>query len=138
MPTLKSYRRVITSDFDSEYKDLVESLGSTMNDSFNDVYFAISGRLDLKTNISCTVKDIDVTVDSSGNPINRTVFSTKNPQIPVLGISVIYAANQTNTAIYPTGHPFISYTPVGGGIQINNITGLQANNRYTIRLIAWN
>jgi hypothetical protein len=138
MPQLKSYRRIITTDFDPEFKPLVENMGSNINDGFADLFFAVGGRLDLKTNIFCTVKDVDVTVDASGNPVGRTVFTTKNPGVPVLGISVIAATNQTNTASYPTSHPFISFTQVDSGVLINNITGLQPNVRYTIRLIAWN
>jgi hypothetical protein len=138
MPKLKSYKRIITSDFDPEYKGLVETMGGTLNDSFNDLYFAVNGRLDLRSNIACTVKDIDITVNPQGNPINRTVFTTDNPQAQVLGITVIFAQNQVNSNNYPTSQPFISYTPVENGILINNITGLQPNQRYLIRLIAWN
>jgi threonine dehydrogenase-like Zn-dependent dehydrogenase len=138
MPKLKGYKRVITSDFDAQYKDLVEQLGGTLNDSFNDLYFAVNGRLDIRSNIACTVRDIDIIVDSTGNPVNRTIFTLTNPQAQVLGITVISAINQSNSNIYPTGQPFISFSPIQGGILINNITGLQANQRYTVRLIAWN
>ncbi len=89
MPQLKSYRRIITSDFDPEFKPLVENIGSNVNDGFTDLYFAVNGRLDLRSNIYCTVKDVDVTVDASGNPTNRTIFTVKNPGVPILGISVI-------------------------------------------------
>jgi len=138
MPTLKSYKRIITSDYASEDKKLIEQLGGTVNDAFNDVYFVLNGKTDLRTNIACTVKDIDIIVDSNGNPVSRTVFTVKNPGTPVIGISIIFAQNQTNSVVYPVSHPFISFTPVEGGVLINNITGLQANQRYLIRLIAWN
>lgn len=138
MPTLKSYKRIITQDYDKEDEKLIEQLGGTVNDAFNDVYFVLNGKVDLKTNIACTVKDIEITVNSTGAPVNRTVFTVKNPATPVIGISVIFAQNLTNSAVYPTSQPFISFTPIESGILINNITGLQANQRYLIRLIAWN
>lgn len=139
MPKLKSYRRIITSDFDPEYKKIIENLGSNINDGFADLFFAVNGRLSLRDNLYCTVKDVDVIVNAAGNPVVRTVFTTINPTVPVLGISVISAVNQENSSVYPTGYPFISYTQVdGGGVLINNITGLQPNQRYTIRLVAWN
>lgn len=138
MPKLKSYRRIITSDFDEKDKKLVENLGLNVNDAFQDLFFAVNGRLDLRTNIACSVKDIDVTVDSAGAPVARTVFTVNNPGVPIIGITVIYAINQNNSAIYPTSAPWVSYVQIDGGILITNITGLQAGQRYSIRLIAWN
>jgi hypothetical protein len=138
MPTLKSYKRIITQDYEAEQEKLIEQLGGTINDAFNDVYFVLTGKTDLRTNIACTVKDVEVSVNATGAPINRTVFTVKNPTTPVIGITVIFAQNQTNSAVYPTSQPFISFTPVEGGILINNITGLQPNQRYLVRLIAWN
>lgn len=136
MAKLSSYRRIITNDFPADNKELIEKLGSPINDSFNELYFATNGRLSLSENLFCTVKLIDVTVNASGIPTTSTTFSL-DKQAPVTGIQVIYAVNQTNTAIYPTGQPFISFTPTSNGVLINHISGLQANQRYTIRLIAW-
>ena len=138
MPALKSYKRIITQDYEAEDEKLIEQLGGTVNDSFNDVYSVLNGRVDLRSNIACTIKDVEVTVNNNGTPVNRTVFTVKNPTIPVSGITVILAQNLTNSAVYPTSQPFISFTPVEGGVLINNITGLQPNQRYSIRLIAWN
>lgn len=138
MAKLKSFRRIITNDYPKENRDLVSQMGSTINDSITDILYALNGRLDIRSNIFSTYKELSVTVDSSGIPTNRTVFSLTNPGVPVLGISVISAVNQENTSVYPTGHPFISYSQIDSGILINHISGLQANSLYTIRLIAWN
>lgn len=136
MGKLSSYRRIITQDFKKEEAEFVEQIASPINDSFNELYFAVNGRLSIQDNLFCTVKLIDVTVNASGIPTTSTTFTTTKPA-PVTGITVILAQNQVNTAIYPTGQPFISYTAISGGILINHISGLQANQRYTIRLIAW-
>jgi hypothetical protein len=138
MPKLKSYKRVITKDFEEEDRKLVESLGGNMNDSFGDLYFVLSGRVDLATNIACTLRDVEVIVDATGKPINRTVFTVQNPTLPIIGITVILALNLTNSSVYPTSQPFISFVQVDGGVLINNITGLQPNQRYLVRLVAWN
>ncbi len=136
MPKLASYKRIITNDYPAENKEFVEKIAGPINDSFNELYFATNGRLNLSENLFCTVKLIDVTVNASGVPTTSTTF-TLDKQASVTGIQVIYAVNQTNTAIYPTGQPFISFTPISNGILINHVSGLQANQRYTIRLIAW-
>ena len=136
MPKLTSWRRLITNDFPKEERKLVEQIASPINDSFNELYYATNGRLSVSENLYCTVRTIDVIVDSSGIPTSSTSFSLTH-QVGVLGIQVISAQNQTNTGVYPTGQPFISYTATSAGILINHVSGLQANSRYTIRLIAW-
>ena len=137
MPKLKSYKRIITSDYEPEDQELVEQLADTINDAFNDVYFTLNGRVELSNNIFCTVRLVDVTVDSNGIPTSRITMGLNNSQ-PVIGCQVIMAINQTNSAIYPTGAPFISYTQLDQALLINHITGLQPNMRYTLRIVAYN
>jgi hypothetical protein len=138
MAKLKSFRRIITTDYDQKYSDLVEKMGSVINDSVTDILFTLNGRLDIRSNFYCTYKEIEVTVDATGTPTSRTVFTLTNPGVQVIGLSLLYAANQDNPSVYPTTAPFISWVQVDNGILINNITGLQANNRYKLRIIAWN
>jgi len=137
MGKLKSYKRIITSDFQEEDQEMIEQLGGTLNDSFNEIYSAINGRISLVDNIYCTVRVVDVTLDANGFPVSRTTFSLNNIQ-PVIGCTVIQALNQTNSAIYPTSAPFISYTQLDQSLVINHITGLQPNMRYTLRIVAFN
>jgi hypothetical protein len=136
MPKLSSYRRIITNDFDKDDKKLVEKMASPLNDSFNELYFAANGRLSLRDNIYCTVKDIDIIVDAGGNPLQLTSFNLDKDGT-ILGCNVLYAANQVNSNTYPTGQPFISFIQNGKSVIINNITGLQASQRYTIRIVAY-
>lgn len=135
---LPSFRRIITTDFDKEFQKLVEDLGSTINDSFNTIYSALNKRLTFNDNIMCTVREITVTVDSSGNPTSASSFTLDVPNVPVSGVIVLNASNLTNSAIYPVSQPCISFVQVSNSIRIINITGLQANNLYRIKLIALN
>lgn len=137
MSKLKSFKRLITSDYPEEEQKTIEQLGLTVNDAFNDVYFTLNGRVDLTNNLFCSVRTLDVIVDANGNPTARTTFGLNTTQ-PVIGCQVLQAINQTNTAVYPTGAPFISFTQLDQAILINNITGLQPNNRYSIRVVAYN
>jgi bacillopeptidase F (M6 metalloprotease family) len=137
MPRLKSYKRIITSDYKAEDREMIEQLAGSVNDAFNDVYFILNGRVELTNNLYCTVRLVDVTVDANGIPTSRTTITLNNTQ-PVIGCAVLSAANQTNSAVYPTGAPFISFTQIDQALLINHITGLQANNRYTIRIVAFN
>jgi len=135
---LKSFKRIVTTDYPADNRELIEKLGLSLNDSINDILFTLNGRVDLQNNIQCTVKLFDVIVDTQGTPTTRTIFTVNNPGVPVLGISVLSATNKDNPAIYPTGYPFISFTQTDSGILINNITGLQAGQRYSLRIVAWN
>lgn len=137
MSKLKSYKRIITSDFEKDDQEMIEQLGRSVNDAFNEVYYCLNGRVDLTNNLFCTVALVDVIVDASGNPTSRTTFSLNSTQT-VIGCAVIQAINQTNSAIYPTGAPFISFTQLDQALLINNITGLQPNMRYTLRIVAFN
>lgn len=137
MSKLKSYRRIITKDYKKEDQELVETLADPINDSFNEIYYTLNGRVDLVNNLYCSVRVVDVIADANGIPVNRTTFSLNNTQ-PVIGCIVLQAINQTNTASYPTGAPFISFTQLDQAILINHITGLQPNQRYTLRIVAFN
>jgi hypothetical protein len=135
MSKLATYKRIITSDFEDDDKKLIEQLAFPINDGFNALYFAVDGRLSLRDNLFCTVKDVEITVNANGIPTTTTSFGLdKSGQI--LGCRVIYAANQVNSAVYPTGQPFISFSQNGTSIIINHISGLQANQRYIIRIVA--
>lgn len=136
MSKLSSYKRIITSDFKEDDRELVEKIAGPINSAFNELYFAVNGRLDIRNNFSTLYKELDIEVGATGNPLNRTIFTADTTK-QILGITVISAVNKDNTSTYPTGQPFISYTIVEGGILINNITGLQANNRYSIRVLVW-
>lgn len=137
MSKLPNFKRIITTDYPKENQAMIEQLGRSVNDAFNQVYSTLNGRVDLLNNISCTVRTVDVTVDASGIPINQTTISLNSTQ-QVIGCQVIQALNQTNSNIYPSGAPFISFTQIDQALLLNHITGLQANNRYTLRIVAFN
>ncbi len=137
MAKLKNFKRIITSDYPKEVQPTIEKLGLSVNDAFNEVYFTLNGRVDLTNNLFCTVRLVDVTLNSDGTPVSRTTFSLNNTQ-PVIGCQVLQAINQDNSSVYPTGAPFISFTQLDQALLINHITGLQANTRYTLRIVAFN
>jgi hypothetical protein len=135
MSKLATYKRIITSDFPDDDKKLIEQLAFPVNDGFNALYFAVDGRLGIRDNIFCTVKDVEITVNAAGIPTSSTSFNL-DKQGQVLGCRVIYAANQVNSAIYPTSQPFISFSQNGNSVVINHVSGLQAGQRYVIRVVA--
>lgn len=134
---LGSFKRLISNDFPEESRPLIEQLGTSLNDSVEQVYFSLGNRLTFEDNFLATVKEIEVTVGATGNPTNRTSIILNNNNV-VKGTLVISAVNKSNSTLFPTGAPFISFTQSGTSLNIDNITSLQANNRYLIRFIALN
>jgi hypothetical protein len=135
---LASYRRIITKDFATEDQELIEQLGSTINDSFNSVYSILNKRVNLTDNIAATVKEIIVIVDSDGIPTSLVRFTVDVPNVPVVQVICGRARNITNPTTYPTAAPFISFTQNGNTVIINHITGLAANQQWRLIVTALN
>lgn len=134
---LGNFKRIISNDYKPDDQQLVEQLGRQLNDGIDQLYFAVGGKLTFEDNFLATVKEVELTVGATGIPTNRTSITLSNTEI-VKGCLVISASNKSNAAIFPTSSPFISFTQNGGSLFIDNITGLQANNRYLIRIICFN
>lgn len=135
---LPSFRRIITSDFDKQFKDLIENLGSTINDSFNVVYSALNKRLTLTDNIMCTFKQINVQVDSNGDLVSPITIKLDVQNTTVKTVIAGTPQNLTNPSIYASGAPSVSYAQNGDQLRILNIKGLQANYIWSLYIIAIN
>jgi hypothetical protein len=134
---MSNFKRIISTDYEEKDQKLIEKLGRNLNDGIDSIYFALNKKLTFDDNFLATIKEVEVTVNSSGNPINRTSLLLDTTNI-VKGTLIISAVNKTNAAVFPTSTPFVSFTQSGNTLYIDNITGLQANNRYVIRIICFN
>lgn len=133
---LPSFKRLFSSDFPSEFKSLIDTLSSSLNTGIEVLYQALDNRITLRENISCTVKDITVIVSANGTPSQGSSMKL-NTTNRVDGCIVISALNQTNSASYPTAAVFISFTQSSNTLNITNITGLQAGQTYSLRVVAF-
>lgn len=134
---LPSFKRIFDTDFDQQYKQLVQTLSATINIGFETVYEALNKKVSLAENIQCTLKDITLVVDSTGKPINRIAFTSDIPNMRVIGTQVIKVTNLKNSSTYPTGGVFITFIETNTGIEIQHVTGLVANNTYQLRVVAY-
>lgn len=137
---LPSFKRLNTKDYKEEFKDLIDKLSLSLNQGIESLYDAVNKKLTLRDNISCTVKDITVIVDSSGLPTADLIFALGN-SLRIDGVSVIRVENKTNPETYPSNGVFATYTQSGdittNKITINHITGLTAGNEYSIRIVIY-
>lgn len=136
MGKLQSYKRIISSDYPEEQQKMAEMIGESVNSAVDDILYTLNNKVTLKDNVACTVRDVELTVDAGGGTGNARFSITDRTQ--VIGILVIQALNLTNSSIYPTGAPFISFTQLDNSILINNITGLLPGYRWRVRIVAFN
>lgn len=134
LPTFKSLQ---SSDFDQQYQELINKLALIFNNEIQSLFAALNHGVSLADNILCVVKDVPVVVDVDGNTTNTASFSISVPNMRVRGCTVIRAVNTTNSNTYPTGAPFVNFTPGTSQVTIDHVTGLQPGDQWTLTCIAW-
>jgi len=132
---LNNSTQIKSEDYDGEYQALIDQLAETLNPFMQEVVELADERIDFENRVE-VLKTITLTVDAAGKPtLNDKVNTGKSG---IRGTQVISAFNLTNNTIYPTSQPFISYRILAGGvIQILNITGLPANNKFQLNLVIY-
>ena len=137
---LPGFRRLFTQDFPSQYKDLIKLLSTTLNNGIEVLYTLGNKNITLADNVSCTVKDITVSVDASGTPRSATSFilDTSVNTRQVIGLTIMNISNNTNSANLPKSLPYIQWTQSGTAVIINKINGLPASDSFLIKLVAYN
>jgi hypothetical protein len=128
-------RRLVKEDFPQQYKELVGKVAQVTNPAMEQISLALQKNLTWTDNMAAQVVNIQVTVDSTGAPINPLSFaSTLGSNINHLQITRAVAVG--NSSIFPTSAPFASFTQQGNNIVISNVTGLPASTPFALTLIA--
>lgn len=132
---LEGLKRIVKEDFAADEQNLISKLGFLVNSAFENIFTAFNKNITITDNLNQELAELTVSVDNTGVPIKGSVlkYSLKTS---CKGIICILASNQTNTNIYPDNMPFISFQQnTSNLINIKHISGLQANQTYTLRLI---
>ena len=140
---LAGYKYIYENDFKAEDRELVRKLAGSLNIGIENVYLALNNRLTLEENIQGTFKQIDITLDSNGQPTDTTGFRLDKQGgtqvVPnVVGVLVLRAENLTDEAVFPTGTPMISFSQDNEFLQISHVTGLPAGYTFRLTLMAFN
>jgi hypothetical protein len=137
---LPGFKRIYKADYPADFQQVVEKLAQSINVGLENVYLALSRKLTVRDNIASTVKDVELTVNSSGIPITTVGFVVDNNS-RVDGIQVWKVDNLDNTGTYPTSGVHVSWTQgnaqTASSIFIDHVTGLQANQKYRLRIVAY-
>jgi hypothetical protein len=132
MGKLQIPKKIRIEDFDAKYKDIIEKISFIFNPFSDEVYQTLNGNVDI-TNLNRQITVIDISIDSTGKPINPGQIKITGTG-RVNGVIVINAVNTTNPEIYPTTMPFISYSFNAQSLSILNVSGLQNNSQYRLTL----
>lgn len=136
MAKLPAYKRLYYNDFPKEAQEIIEQLSYTVNNAFEGIFSALNKNINIRDNLSVSIRDLTVNVDANGVPLSTLTFGVDNNN-PLDGVLVIRALNQTNNNVFPTGGIFITYTQTGTKVTVNNITGIPPNNTFLVRVIAF-
>lgn len=131
---LSNFKRIIVEDLPKDNQELGSKLAYVLNPTLEQLELVFSKNIGID-NLNQQLKEIEVTVNATGRPTNTTQFKTELKS-QAKGLICIRAVNNTNGNLYPTGTPFVSFSENEGLITLNNITGLQASNKYTLTLLA--
>ncbi len=134
---LQSFKRIIKSDFADDEQDMIEKLSYSINQGFDNVLNTLNNNVSLANNVACTLRDFQVAVDSTGTPKKAVVMKLLNSQVKAIGSTVITSNNITNARRVPTSQPFITFSQNNDTIIISNISGLQVDDNYVLKVIIW-
>jgi hypothetical protein len=133
---LGSFKRISKQDFDPEIQPTVEQLAFPINDGFTSIYDVFNKKVSLADNVACLVKDVLISVDSTGVPLENTTIAL-GVSDRVIGVEVLKLDNLTNVDSYPTGAPFVTWAQSKNSLIIKHVTGLISKNSYSLRIVAY-
>lgn len=136
MAKIRKINKILTEDFPSEYRSLVDKLAFTFNPFLDNLVEALDGRLTIADNLNAEVKEITITPETDLPLKVKTKLNFCN------SIIVTRVTNLDNTVALLSSAPFVEFDNKDEAgsklIEIKNITGLVTNNKYRIRLILLN
>ena len=133
---LDNVRIINPIDYPEEFREAIDILGGNLNDFMQQVVELSRANIDFD-NTAQELFTIEVTVGTSGIPTSPINIRTNKKVIP-LGFQVISARSLVSTTSYPTGTPFISFTPKGNFLtEINHISNLPANQKVRLTFIVY-
>tara|TARA_R110000868_G_scaffold125051_1_gene330553 strand:- start:153 stop:566 length:414 start_codon:yes stop_codon:yes gene_type:complete len=135
MAQLPSFRRIVRQDYDPKYQDLIDTLSVSLNQGIEVLYDLLNGKLSIKDNFASTIKEIDVEVDANGKPKTKTIIK-KTSTDRTEGLWVLRVQNLTNSNVYPSATPLISFTETTDSIIVDNITSLPIGYIFRIKIVA--
>lgn len=131
MAKLPSFRRLNRNDFELQYQQLIDQLGTSINNGFDVVYGALNGSLNFTDNFNSTLTTISITVNDQGVPKTKVQFKLKDGQNTLRGLIIL---NVTGADL--VGAPYLVFQKGDENIiTITKAFGLSSNKTYNITIL---
>lgn len=124
--------RLQKENFNKDDHELVESLATSLNPFMEQTRNALDGRLGFD-NLNQELITFQVTVDVDGTPYPDVQWKS-GLLSQVAGCHVISAIS--SPTVFPDGAPFLTFTQNGDIVSVLHITGLPADTRYRLTVLA--
>jgi hypothetical protein len=131
---LNNLKRIVVEEFSQEDQPVVEKLAFSLNPMLDQLTTAFNKNIDFD-NLNQEVLEFVVEVDNNGRPKVPTELRS-SLRTRVRGYVVIRAQNENPNGPIPTASPLISYNQNESGVRVIGVTGLPANNKFRLTVIA--
>jgi len=131
---LNNLKRIVVEEFPQDQQALVEKLAFSLNPMLDQLTTAFNKNIDFD-NLNQEILEFVVEVDANGRPRVATELRS-NLRTRVRGYTVIRAQNENPNGPLPTSTPLISYNQNESGVRITGVTGIPANNKFRLTVIA--
>lgn len=130
MARIPNIKRITQEDFSKEDQGLIDKLAFPINSFMEQVRSAFDHNIDF-TNLNREVITLTVSVDAGGVPLVQTLWKS-NLKTKIVGVNVIRASSIQDPGLVPINTPFINFVQNASLVQINQISGLQPDNKYQL------
>lgn len=131
---IASPKRIRKEDVKSDYADIVESIGSVINDFNDQVYQALNNGIDFN-NLNQQLVTIDLTTNASGALVNPPQIKYNLVRGKFQGTMVINSKSLINSNSYPTSAVQLQTAINGSLVTILNATGLPVSSSFRLTVI---
>jgi hypothetical protein len=130
---LNNIKRIIEEDFPQDDRLLIRKLSFSLNPFLEQISTLFNKNIDFD---NLNQEFITVTVELNAAGIPKTQIDIKTTlKTRIKGCHCINSRNLTNDGTFPSGNPFISFTPTGNLLRINHVAGLPADKKYELSVI---
>lgn len=134
MARVPNIKKIIKEDFDKDQQKWIDKLAYPLNSFMEQVKSAFDHNINF-TNLNQEIITVNVVVDSSGIPQVQTLWKS-TLKTKIVGCVVLRAANIQNTSLFAVNQPFINFVQNADLVQINQVSGLQADNKYQLTVLS--
>ncbi len=132
---LPGLKRIVVEDFKSDEQQMISKIAFVVNPIIDAILQALNKNLSVTDNFNQSMVSFTVKVDATGTP-TLPLNLKYDLRSSCKGIQVINVLNLSNINSIPSYLPFISFEQVSANLlKIKKITGLTANQEYSITII---